>query len=96
MSKRTKPMKRGHLINRLNRLFPEIRARESEYFNGMRRGIWLGGSESHHTDGERFFNYFAMNEEDYIHKDLKKQCDNAMWYWEPHDAGTLFLWPYPD
>lgn len=95
-AKRKKPMVRGHFINRLNRLFPEIRARESEEFCGMKRGIWLGGSESYHSDGERFFNYWAMSPEGYIHKDLRKECADALWYEEPHDAGTLFLWPYPD
>ena len=88
-------MKRGHLINKINRLLPEAKAVPREDFDGMPTGIWLRGSESTHTDKdgniERIFNYWAMEEEKQYHPILTKIIEEAGWWAEPYDAGTLII-----
>jgi hypothetical protein len=94
---RKKPMARGHLINKINRLLPEAKAAPKEDFDGTPTGIWLRGSESTHTDKkgniERIFNYWAMPTGKEYHPILVKVIEEADWWAEPYDAGTLMLWP---
>ena len=93
MKHRTKPMSRGHLINKINRIIPESRAVPREDFDGAEGGIWLRGSESTH-EGERIFNYWAKECAEINHPKLQKILDEANWYAEPYDAGTLMLWSW--
>ncbi len=94
---RKQPMNRGYLINKINRLLPEAKAVPREDFDGLPRGIWLRGSESTHTDKkgdiQRIFDYWTCDEERQYHPKLVKILDKANWWAEPHDAGTLMLWP---
>ena len=96
-SKENETMKQGHLINKINRLIPIARATPMAEFTGedTDRGIWIRGSEYSHTGslefGRLLFEYYMFD--DPIHPDLLKIIDDAGWYWEPYDAGTLMLYP---
>ena len=93
---RNKPMVRGHLINKINRILPEAKAAPREDFDGQKEGIWLRGSESTHTDTkgdiQRIYNYWQEGDSP-VHPKLTKILEDANWYDEAHDAGTLMLWP---
>lgn len=85
-------MKRGHLINKINRLMPNAKATTEAEFYGDESytGIWLRGSENYHNE----LPIFCMwNYEDQVHPELIAILDDAQWTWEPYDAGTLMLYP---
>lgn len=94
-----KPMRRLSLVKQINKIIPEAEAAFREDFDGQDTGIWLRGSESTHTDKkgnvQRIFDYWAMEEKRQYHPKLLKILDRADWWAEPHDAGTLMLWPNP-
>tara|TARA_B100001029_G_C15052445_1_gene451804 strand:+ start:1131 stop:1448 length:318 start_codon:yes stop_codon:yes gene_type:complete len=92
-----KPMRRLSLVKQINQIIPEAEAAFTEDWDGTPTGIWLKGSESTHTDKkgnvQRIFDYWAMEEKNQYHPKLVKILDRADWWAEPHDAGTLMLWP---
>ena len=92
MTKRS--MAAGHLVNKINRLIPEANAVKRAEWDGCDKGIWLKGSESYH-EGERIFDYYRWDPvySYTIHPKLREIIDNAEWYSEPNDPGTLMLWP---
>ena len=94
-------MKQGHLINKINRLIPIANAIPKEEFDGG-SGICIRGSEysfQGSLDYERLLyeHYLAYeegcSEDDCVHPDLLKIIEDAGWFWEPYDAGTLMLYP---
>jgi len=100
-SKENEPMKQGHLINKINRLIPIANATPKEEFDGG-SGIWIRGSEysfQGSLDYERLLyeHYLAYeqgcSEDDCVHPDLLKIIEDAGWFYEPYDAGTLMLYP---
>ncbi len=91
-------MKQGHLINKINRLIPIANATPlSEFYDDDSIGIWIRGSEYSYKDRLLFEYYLAyeegFNESDCVHPELLKIVEDAGWFWEPYDAGTLMLYP---
>ena len=89
-------MKQGHLINKINRLIPIANATPmSEFYDDDSIGIWIRGSEYSYKGSlsyERLlFEYYLDDEA--VHPDLKEIIEDAGWFWEPYDAGTLMLYP---
>ena len=89
-------MKQGHLINKINRLIPIANATPmSEFYDDDSIGIWIRGSEYSYKGTlsyERLlFEYYLDDEA--VHPDLKEIIEDAGWFWEPYDAGTLMLYP---
>lgn len=90
-------MKQGHLINKINRIIPIANATPmSEFYDDDSTGIWIRGSEYSYKGSlsyERLlFEYYDF--ENQVHPDLKEIIEDAGWYGEPYDAGTLMLYPY--
>ena len=88
-----KPMKEKTLINKINRLLPEAKAVSASYFDG-RDGIWFKGSEDCANDDIPIYDYWNEFELTYdgVHPKLNKILDDAGWYSEPYDAGTLMAY----
>ena len=89
-------MKQGHLINKINRIIPIANATPmSEFYDDDSTGIWIRGSEYSYKGSlsyERLlFEYYDF--ENQVHPDLKEIIEDAGWYGEPYDAGTLMLYP---
>jgi len=89
-------MKQGHLINKINRLIPIANATPmSEFYDDDSTGIWIRGSEYSYKGSlsyERLlFEYYLDDEA--VHPDLKEIIEDAGWFWEPYNAGTLMLYP---
>lgn len=89
-------MKQGHLINKINRLIPIANATPmSEFYDDDSTGIWIRGSEYSYKGTlsyERLlFEYYLDDEA--VHPDLKEIIEDAGWFWEPYNAGTLMLYP---
>ena len=89
-------MKEGHLINKINRLIPIAKATPmSEFYDDDSTGIWIKGSEYLYKgtlsyDRLLFESYL---DDEAIHPDLLKIIEDAGWFYEPYDAGTLMLYP---
>jgi len=96
-------MKEGHLINKINRLIPIAKATPmSEFYDDDSTGIWIRGSEYSYQGTlsyerllyEHYLAYEAgCSEDDCVHPDLLKIIQDAGWFYEPYDAGTLMLYP---
>ncbi len=85
-------MKQGHLINKINRLIPIANTTPmSEFYDDDSIGIWIRGSEYSYKD-RLLFEYYDF--ENQVHPELLKIIEDAGWYGEPYDAGTLMLYPY--
>jgi len=79
-------MKQGHLINKINRLIPIAKAVPSSDFTGEDGdGIWFRGSEYLHGD-HLIFNGYT------VHPELEEILEDAGWFWEPYDMGTLMAY----
>ena len=89
-------MRQGHLINKINRLIPIAKATPmSEFYDDDSTGIWIKGSEYLYKgtlsyDRLLFESYL---DDEAIHPDLLEIIEDAGWYGEPYDAGTLMLYP---
>ena len=84
-------MKQGHLINKINRLIPIANATPiSEFYDDDSTDIWIRGSE-YYFKNRLLFEYYDFDEP--VHPDLLKIIEDAGWFYEPHDAGTLMLYP---
>ena len=87
-------MKQGQLINKINILIPVANATPKEEFDGG-SGIWIRGSEYDFKGSlpyERLlFEYYL--DDDAVHPDLLEIIEDAGWFWEPYDSGTLMLYP---
>jgi len=83
------------LIEKINRLIPQAKATPASEFYGDPEieGIWFKGSEDEHPDGLPIYNpycEFGIHlDTGGIHGDLYKILEDAGWYAEPYDAGTL-------
>ena len=83
------------LIEKINRLIPQAKATPASEFYGDPEieGIWFKGSEDAHLDGLPIYNpycEFGIHlDTGGIHGDLYKILEDAGWYAEPYDAGTL-------
>lgn len=88
-------MKKHTLIKKINKELPEAQAVDAEEFDPQyKNGIWFKGSEDSASDSHYIFNYYEEYTQDTmgIHPTLYKILDEAGWYGEPYDAGTLMAW----
>jgi hypothetical protein len=88
-------MKKHTLIKKINKELPEAMAINGADFDKRHKnGIWFSGSESIASDGQIIFDYYEEYTQDTmgIHPTLYKILDEAGWYGEPYDAGTLMAW----
>ena len=87
-------MKEGALIEKLNKLYPGVKATPLVEWNGDDSGgIWFRGSEdSMAVDGLPLYDcYEEFGYE--INPDVEKILNDAGWVAEPYDAGTLMAYP---
>lgn len=84
-------MKREKLISLINKKLPAANPVPSEEFDGQTGGVWIRGSEAIAHDGLRIFDYYTMCDQ-MVHPKLEKILEGSGWFWEPLDAGTIFLW----
>ena len=87
-------MKEGALIEKLNKLYPGVKATPLVEWNGDDSGgIWFRGSEdSMAVDGLPLYDcYEEFGYE--INPDVEKILNDAGWMAEPYDAGTLMAYP---
>jgi len=90
-------MKLNTLINKINKAIPEAKATPGvEFGEEYKDGIWFRGSEDYvEADGLSIFDYWAMSSPCYemgVHPKLNKIVEDAGWFCEPYDSGTLFAW----
>lgn len=79
------------LIAKINKALPEARATPyREFAERDVVGIWFRGSESYAGDIPIYDCYNAAQE---IHPTLEKMLNDAGWYAEPYDSGTLIAYP---
>jgi len=87
-------MKEGALIEKLNKLYPGVKATPmAEWDDTNDPGIWFKGSEdSMAVDGLPLYDcYEEFGYE--INPDVEKILNDAGWMAEPYDAGTLMAYP---
>ena len=82
-------MKRAALIKKINKLIPEAKAIPSEEWGRSKGAIYFRGSESYDSEGMPIFDYWNMGETFGVNPRLAKILDDAGWYGEALDAGTL-------
>jgi hypothetical protein len=92
-------LKEKTLIKKINKIIPTARAFPlSEFYdNPGVEGIWFKGSEDSEINGLPLYNpycEFGINRDTGgIHIDLYKILEDAGWYPEPYDSGTLMAYP---
>jgi hypothetical protein len=87
-------MKENDLIKKINKIIPEAKAVPMKEFYDVEisGGIWFKGSEDYcKTDDLPIFDYYEEFGND-IHPTLEKILDDAGWYGEPYDVGTLMAY----
>tara|TARA_R110002012_G_scaffold298325_2_gene496672 strand:- start:314 stop:562 length:249 start_codon:yes stop_codon:yes gene_type:complete len=81
-------MKANALIKKINKAIPEARAVPMADWDGSDDGIWFRGSEDYvEADGR-----LIMSGGWDVHPRLEKILDDAGWYAEPYDSGTLMAY----
>ena len=73
-------------IDRLNKLFPNIKAVSTVEWDGEEGGIWFRQEGNTHSDGMPYFDYWSSY--DQVHPEVQKALESMGLYAEPHDAGT--------
>ena len=82
-------MKINALIKKINREIPEARAVSTKHFDGSDDGgIWFRGSEDYVEADERLI--FGGGGD--VHPKLEKILEDAGWFAEPYDSGTLMAY----
>ena len=81
------------LIKIINKQLPEAQAVPiKEFYEDDSNGIWFKGSEDYcKADDLPIFDYYQEFGND-IHPTLSKILDDAGWYGEPYDVGTLMAY----
>ena len=82
-------MKQQKLIDTINELFPKAKAVPMEKRYDSDEGIWFRGSEEVHSDGLPIFDYYGFG----CHPEINSILNNAGWFYEPQDAGTMMAYP---
>lgn len=81
-------MKTKALIKKINKAIPEARAVPMADWDGSDDGIWFRGSEDYvEADGRLIFGGGFD-----VHPKLEKILDDAGWFAEPYDSGTLMAY----
>jgi hypothetical protein len=88
-----KTMKQLTLVDKINRLIPEAKAIESEAFGWPEGGIYFRGSEDYvEATGVPIFDYWNPGETFGVNPVLNQILEDAGWFAEPNDPGTLLAW----
>jgi len=91
-------MREKTLIKIINKIIPEARPVPLAEFYGegdlneSAEGIWFKGSEDIAKDEISIFEYHLDNETGGVHPKLNQILEEANWYWEPYDSGTLMAY----
>tara|TARA_R100001244_G_scaffold28714_1_gene28080 strand:+ start:251 stop:523 length:273 start_codon:yes stop_codon:yes gene_type:complete len=88
-------MEENDLIKKINKQIPEAKAVPMKEFYDIEisGGIWFKGSEDI-ADGIMIFNGHEtfLSDTQGIHPTLYKILDDAGWYGQPYDTGTLMAY----
>ena len=86
-----KQLKEKKLIELINAEFPKARAVPlSDFYGDDSEGIWFRGSEDYIDDTRLLFDYYSNQQ---CHPAIDRILDDAGWFWEPYDIGTLLAFP---
>ena len=87
-------MREKTLIKIINKIIPEARPvpLAEFYDNESAEGIWFKGSEDIAKDEISIFDCYSDNETGGVHPKLDQILEEANWYWEPYDSGTLMAY----
>tara|TARA_R110002110_G_scaffold414849_1_gene646152 strand:+ start:54 stop:329 length:276 start_codon:yes stop_codon:yes gene_type:complete len=89
-------MKTKDLIKKINKQIPEANPVPIKEFydKEITGGIWFKGSEDIASDGTIIFdgNETFLSETQGIHPTLYTILENAGWYGQPYDTGTLMAY----
>ena len=87
-------MKEATLIKEITKLVPEARPTPlSEFYeDDGYEGIWFRGSEDTTEEGLYIFDCYSDNDTGGVHPLLNSILENAGWYAEPYDSGTLMAY----
>ena len=79
---------RKRLMKEIQKIMGEsFPVRTTEEFDGQTEGIWTSG-EHEGKDGLHFADYYSMS----THPKIEKLLENAGWFYEWHDAGTIMIY----
>ena len=81
-------MKTKALIKKINREIPEAKAVPMAEWDGSDDGIWFRGSENYVEEDQRC----VFNGGWDVHPKLEKILNDAGWFAEPYDHGTLMAY----
>jgi hypothetical protein len=82
---------RSVLIKGMNKKFPGVWTRESEFFNGSKGAIWTGEGSFMPNEDEAF-NHYRSDFEMGIHPELFAYLNDRGWHCEWHDGGTILIY----
>ena len=91
-------MKEKTLINKINKLMPQAKAVPlAEFYDDPKaEGIWFRQEGNEHSDGfpiyDSYCEFGIHMDTNGVHGKLYKILDDAGWYSEPYDAGTLMAY----
>jgi len=92
-------MREKTLIKIINKIIPEARPvpltefYDDDSYEGIyTEGIWFKGSEDIAKDEISIFDCYLDNETGGVHPKLDQILEEANWYWEPYDSGTLMAY----
>lgn len=93
-------MKRYLLMKKLATVFPKMWMRPGEEFSINYKGTIWTGEGSYDNEGSSLFDRYVYNEDPHevlytmgIRNTLRTILDEAGWYCEWYDAGTVFIFP---
>jgi hypothetical protein len=85
-----KIMRMNALIKKINKEIPEAKATPGiEFDENYKDAIWFRGSEDYGPEDELIYNAWSSMT-DGVHPRLAEILEDANWYAEPYDSGTLF------
>jgi len=81
------------LIKLINDKYPTAKATPlSEFYDDDNKvGIWFRGSENYLDDHRLVFDYYYF--ENQCHPNIEEILDEAGWFYEPYDSGTMMAYP---
>jgi len=90
-------MKEKTLINKINKIYPGVKAVPLAEFYGDKNeeGIWLKGSEGNTINGEPVYDYWHTGWANTFGVNPKFDAfmEKHGWHCECYDAGTLMAYP---
>lgn len=93
-----KNLNRDELMDLLATTYPKMFLRTTEEFNGSHNGIWTSGEDGLcGKNGLELFDYWNQDYKEIyyqmgVNKELVDLLDNAGWYYEHYDSGTIMIY----